>query len=51
MKGIKVGCIGGITMITKTRVLKNLFQHYYFHHKSQKERPGTEPRPLNFLSH
>jgi hypothetical protein len=51
MKDIQVGSIGGMTIIRKTRVLKNLLQHYYSHHKSQKGRPGTEPRPLNFLSH
>jgi hypothetical protein len=49
MKDIKVGSTGGMTMNRETRVLKNLFQHYYFHHISQKERPGTEPRTLNFF--
>jgi len=50
MTDIQVRSTGGMTMIRKTRVIKNLFQHYYFQHKSQKERPGIEPRPLNFLS-
>jgi len=38
-----------MTMIRETSLLKNLFQHYYFHHISQKEQPGTEPRALNFF--
>jgi len=41
MKDKQVGSIGGMIMIRRTRVLKNLFQHYYFHHKTQKERSGT----------
>jgi hypothetical protein len=49
MTDIQVGRTDGMTMIRKTRVAKNLFQHYYVQHKSQSERPGTELRPLNFL--